>query len=274
MERRRLAKAATGAAVLIAAVLVPLGKAPPAKANQQIQADVALVVSIDVSESVDEARYRLQMSGIADALSDPGVIATITSGPSKAIAFSMVAWADKAEIAVPWTRISNTAEALAVADRVRHLRRYGGEFTCLARMFQFLQDEFLTEAPIPASRTVIDVSGDGTDNCSEDTVTAQRRDALVKAGVTINGLPIIEDPERIVGGGAYRAPGSPMGNIRPLEATEQYTLERWYGTFVMGGDLAFILPAHGYEDFARAMRRKFVAEITSAPRASKHASAD
>lgn len=241
----------------------PTAFAADAPASPAPAVDVALVVSIDVSDSVDEARYRLQMAGIADALEDPGVIATILSGPTHAIAFSMVVWADKSEVAVPWQRIASRDEAVAVADRVRHLKRYGGEFTCLARMLRYLKDDFLASAPVAAARTVVDVSGDGVDNCSEDAVTKLERDRLVASGVTINGLPIVEEADRIATAGAYRSPGSPLGVLRPIEQHEQLTLEAWYSTYVAGGETSFVLPAHGYDDFARAMRQKFVTEIAS-----------
>jgi hypothetical protein len=228
-----------------------------------VDVDIALVVSVDISESVDDTRFRLQMNGIASALEDPAVIATITSGPHGAIMFTMVAWADKSEIAVPWIRIASKADAIVIADRVRHLPRYTGEFTCLARMFRNMNDAIVPSLPVKASRFVVDVSGDGIDNCSQDATTTANRDELVAQGVTINGLPIIEDAARIVGSGAYRAPGSPMGYLRPLEDPEQLTLEEWYRKYVMGGENAFILPANGYEDFARAMRQKFVTEISA-----------
>ena len=203
------------------------------------------------------------MDGIAKALEDPGVISTITSGPAKRILFAMVMWADKSELAIPWVTIASKDDALAVADRVRHLKRYGGEFTCMARMFTNIQDSIIPTLPMAPSRVVIDVSGDGIDNCSPDDTVTQTRDALVKSGVTINGLPIIEEPDRIVGAGAYRAPGSPIEYLRPLESREQLTLEDWYRKYIMGGEFAFILPANGYADFARAMRQKFVTEISS-----------
>ncbi len=66
-----------------------------------VQVDTALVVSVDVSNSVDENRYRLQMEGIAAALEDPGVIEAITNGPNGGILFSMVTWADRPEFALP-----------------------------------------------------------------------------------------------------------------------------------------------------------------------------
>ncbi|MEQ1694352.1 MAG: DUF1194 domain-containing protein, partial [Hyphomicrobiaceae bacterium] len=248
---------------VLAALCLLTTPAPLTALDLTPAADVALVVSVDVSQSVDEDRYRLQIDGIAKALVDPAVIDAITSGPNGRILFAMVVWADHAQLAVPWTPISTASDAAALASTVRRLKRYGGEFTCLARMFSSLPDLVLSDMPMKAARTVVDVSGDGIDNCSPDVTTRERRDELVERGVTINGLPIIERPGGIVGAGAYRAPDGNLENLRPLESREQLTLDGWYRTNVMGGDLAFILPANGYTDFARAMRQKFVTEISA-----------
>ena len=40
------------------------------------------------------------------------------------------------------------------------------------------------------------------------------------------------------------------------------TLEGWYRENVMGGPGSFILPAHGFGDFGRAIRQKFMIEIS------------
>ena len=66
---------------------------------------------------------------------------------------------------------------------------------------------------------------------------------MVSTGVTVNGLPI-------------------------LEGDEAETLEAWYGAHVIGGDGSFLVPAHGFENFERAMHRKFVTEISAAPTAT------
>lgn len=255
---------------LVLCLVVTLGSRPPmadsaraeAAPDRQGEADLALVVSVDVSESVDDHRYALQMDGIAKALEDPAVISSITSGPKGAIYFAMVAWADRSEVAVPWVHIAGREDAERVAARVRGLKRYGGEFTCLARMLRSIHPFLVSGLKSPPARVVVDVSGDGIDNCGTDEATRAARDELVAAGVTINGLPIIEEPDRIVGSGAYRAPGGGLDYLRPLESREQLTLEDWYRAYVMGGDHSFILPANGYADFARAMRQKFVTEIS------------
>jgi hypothetical protein len=39
-------------------------------------------------------------------------------------------------------------------------------------------------------------------------------------------------------------------------------LEKWYRTHVMAGPGSFVLPAQGYADFERAIRQKFVIEMS------------
>ncbi len=214
-------------------------------ADEAYDVDTALVVSVDVSNSVDDVRYKLQMEGIAKALEDPSVIDAILTGSRGSILFSMVTWADRPKLSVPWVKIASKEEALAVAARVRKLPKEGGEFTCVSGMLRTIADKVTTQIPAKAKRIVVDVSGDGKDNCNRDEPTEAVRDELVANGVIINGLPI-------------------------LEGNDKDTLEKWYKDHVMGGTGAFVLPAHGFEDFGRAIRQKFVIEISglTSPRPS------
>jgi hypothetical protein len=120
----------------------------------------------------------------------------------------------------------------------------------------------LPALPAPVDRVVIDVSGDGIDNCSDpDSVEAERA-AVLATGATINGLPILVPGENdVVGAGAFRAPGYGLRPVSP--GSEQTTLDRWYREHVVGGPAAFVLAARGYGDFSRALRQKFVLEISA-----------
>lgn len=199
--------------------------------------DTALVLAIDISNSVDARRYRLQIDGIADALEDPSVQAAIFGGPFQAIAIAIVLWADRPRLALPWARIAGTADAAALAGRLRRLARHGGEFTCVAEMMRFVADKITPRIPMQATRVVLDVSGDGRENCNSKPDTAARRDELVALGLTVNGLPI-------------------------LEGDEGLGLAGWYRENVIGGPGSFVLPAQGFEEFGRAFRQKFVTEIS------------
>lgn len=201
------------------------------------EVDTALIVSVDVSNSVDDHRYKLQMEGIAKALEDPEVLKAILNGPQGGILVAMVTWADKPRLALPWQRIASAADAAAVAAKVRALPQQTGEFTCVSGMLRSISDKVVPQIPAKALRIVVDVSGDGRENCNPDEPPALVRDELAASGVTVNGLPI-------------------------LEGDEGPALESWYRENVMGGPGSFILPANGFGDFGRAIRQKFMIEIS------------
>jgi len=251
---RRLARIGLAAAAALPALQAAGGARP------EQTAAVALVVSVDVSQSVDDSRFRLQMEGIAEALEDPGVIAAMTGHPGGTL-FAMVTWADRAGLALGWRRIATRADALATAAQVRATPRQSGEFTCLGQMFRTVTASVIPALPVPAERIVVDVSGDGIDNCTDPDDLEAERTALLATGATINGLPILVPGENdVVGAGAYRAPGYGL-RATPLPQ-ERTDLAQWYGAHVVAGPGAFLLKAAGYGDFSRALRRKFVIEVS------------
>jgi hypothetical protein len=227
--------------LLVALIGAVTGLFDPARAAAAEAAafDLALVLAVDLSDSINPAQYQLQMAGIAQAFEDKDVQSAILSGRHGAILVTLVVWSDKPRIAIPWTPIGSTIEAVSFGERVRSLPRAAGNFTCMADALRFVGDRVLPMQPAAAERQIIDVSGDGRENCNpRKPLTAVRSDLLAE-GVTINGLAILE------GKGAD-------------------TLDQWYADNVIGGPFSFVLPAEGYADFARAMRRKFIVEISMA----------
>lgn len=231
------------------------------------QVDTALIVSVDVSNSVDQDRYKLQMEGIAKALEDPSVIDAIVSGPNAGILFAMVTWADRPTLSLPWVKIASKQDALAVAARVRKLPLQGGEFTCMTKMLRSANDKIVPQIPAKALRVVIDVSGDGPDNCNAEESIETVRDELVSNGVTINGLPILEGAN--AGGAEAAVVPNAADKKEAASLADPIGLEEWFKTHVKGGNGSFVLPANGYSDFARAIRQKFVIEISGTPQPKK-----
>ena len=236
------------------AVLAMVDASPGASAPMAPQtaapemADASLVLAVDVSNSVTPNRYGMQMEGIAAALSDPDVRRAMLSGPHKAIFLTLVERANGIHVTVPWMLITGEAQIDRFALDVQLAPRTGDGLTCVATMLQFVREDVLPRLPAPATRIVIDVSGDGRDDCGgaiprSDADPASQpvllmRDDLAEEGITINGMPI-------------------------LEGNEALTLEDWYRGHVIGGKDAFLVPARGFDDIARAMRHKFVAELLS-----------
>ena len=96
-------------------------------------------------------------------------------------------------------------------------------------------------SPHRGKRRVLDISGDGPNNDGGPVTLA--RDRALKAGIVINGLPIIN-------GRPSRYGNPPMPH-----------LDHFYRDCVIGGFGAFIVVANTYSDFARAIRRKLILEI-------------
>ncbi len=211
-----------------------------AKSQAEI-ADVAVVLAVDVSNSIDAKRYRLQMDGIAETFEDPDVLAAILSDGHRSVLVSLVEWSNTPRMTVPWTLLTSNGDAIAFAAKVRNTRREAQDFTCMSKALGHIYDKVLPLQPVPAARVIIDVSGDGRDNCNAAESVSSIRDRLASEDVTVNGLPI-------------------------LEGEESATLVDWYRQNVVGGPGAFLIPANGFSDFKRAMRLKFVTEISRARR--------
>jgi hypothetical protein len=235
-----------------------------ALADEALEVDTALILAVDVSNSVDEGRYRLQMEGIALAIEDEAVVTAITAGTKGAILLSLIEWADKAEMTIDWHLIRNVEDARAFAGKVRSLPHRMGEYTCLSRMMDIVKETIIDRIPAAAARVVLDVSGDGIDNCAVPSASDAMRDELIANDITINGLPIIVKGENdLVGAGAYRAPGFGFHELLGNDNEPATTLDKWFREHVIGGPAAFLHTAQGYEDFGRAFRQKFVTEISA-----------
>jgi hypothetical protein len=86
------------AATLAVALGMPLGAS-----GGSDRADVALVLAIDVSGSVDDNRFKLQREGIAAALESEEVAAAVLSGANQTVEMAAVEWAEEQHLLVPWT---------------------------------------------------------------------------------------------------------------------------------------------------------------------------
>jgi uncharacterized protein DUF1194 len=198
--------------------------------------DLQLVLAVDVSGSVNQERFELQKQGYAAAFRNRQVLSVIRSGPSQAIAVTMVQWTGPAlqVQVVPWTRVGDEESAAALADAIaaapRHL--FGGG-TSISGAIDYAMTLWRT-SPYQATRRVIDVSGDGANNRGRP--AAQARDDAVRDGATINGLPILA--------------------LEP-------SLDRYYEDNVVGGPGAFVIAAQGYDNFADAIRKKLITELAT-----------
>ena len=100
--------------------------------------EVALLLSVDVSGSIDRGEYALQTGGIADALDDPEVRDALVLGQ---VALSVVQWSGsgKQTLSMPWRRMLSDREVADFAARARALpRAYFGSDTAVGEAIAFL----------------------------------------------------------------------------------------------------------------------------------------
>jgi len=223
---------------LFAAVTVPAKEA----------VDVALVLVGDVSRSIDEGEYKLQKDGYAAALTDPRVLAAITGGQFQAAALAYVEFAGAEEVrtVVDWAVVRDAATLGDFAARLAAAPRSYVGHTAIGDAISFARMK-LTEASFPGARRVIDVCGDGTNNSGES--LAEARDAAAAAGITVNGLTIINE----------HAPAFMWAHTHPPGG-----LTKWYEDNVIGGPGAFVLEVHDFAAFGEALTRKLLQEIAAA----------
>ncbi|MEQ8697429.1 MAG: DUF1194 domain-containing protein [Bauldia litoralis] len=204
--------------------------------------DLELVLAVDVSGSVDAFEAQLQREGYLRALVHPQVLKAITSGERKKIAVTYVEWAGGyfQRTVVDWAVISDEASARAFVARLNAVPVITERWTSISGAIDFAMER-LKASPHKGERRVIDISGDGPNNSGRP--VREARDQAVKAGVTINGLPIVNDRP------------NPWGRPPPPN------LDKYYFDNVIGGPGAFIVVARGFKNFAEAIRNKMVREI-------------
>jgi hypothetical protein len=208
--------------------------AAPFPAAAQTQVDLQLVLAVDASGSVSEARFELQKRGYVAAFRNPRLLRAVQSGATQSIAVTMMQWTGptlQVQV-VPWMIVRDEASMLRVADAIDAApRRLFGGGTSISGAVDYGRTLFPVSG-FTSMRRVIDVSGDGSNNRGRP--AAEARDDAVADGIVINGLPIL--------------------------ALEPW-LDRYYVSDVIGGPGAFVVPAQSYETFAEAVLKKLVTEI-------------
>jgi Ca-activated chloride channel family protein len=194
--------------------------------------ETALVLSIDVSGSIDAGDYRLQADGLATALADPEVAEALVRGQ---VALAVVQWsgAGQQDLVLPWQRMLTPGAVSAFADRATTMpRAFRGSDTAVGQGLRFAVAQFAAVAD--CERKVVDISGDGQENAGF-TVARARSEAL-KAGVQINAIAI-EEP----------GPAFPV--------------TFYYQNWVISPE-GFVMTARGLEDYAATLRLKLLRELT------------
>jgi hypothetical protein len=204
--------------------------------------DIELVLAADISGSMDVQEATLQRAGIVGAIRHPLVVEAIRRGQLGRIAVTYVEWAGALHqhTVVGWTEIAGAADANAFAAAIAARDVNIAMWTSISTVIDYASHHFEGNG-YRGLRRIIDISGDGPNNQGDYVVDA--RDRAIGAGLTINGLAIVND-----------RPG-------PFFFPPMRDLDLYYQDCVIGGPGAFMVVANGFTDFARAIQRKLLLEI-------------
>lgn len=205
--------------------------------------EVALVLAIDASSSVNYQEYDLQMEGTASALLDPEVTNAIVSlGGIYLAGFEWNGVSNQSMI-LDWSYLQSEADIRQAARKFANHSRYTANSpTALGSALGYAHRMF-PKLPGRCLRNVIDVSGDGESN--HGIKPPEIYNLYDFSDIVVNGLAII-DPDR-------------RGTVI-FEAVDEY-----YAQYLLHGPASFVVVAEGFEDFARAMRVKLLRELAPSP---------
>jgi len=230
-------------ATLAASVVWPFAAGATNVDAPSMKVDVAVVFAVDFSSSIDPKIADMQREGHAEALTSPEIVRAISQNYLGCIGVAYFEWSSpgRSRTVLPWTRICGLEDAKAAASVIRkngdtgHIRRgRGGTSVSTAiDVGSLLLDEF----PGNAVKKVIDISSNGENNDGLP-VQPSRENAIAK-GYTINAIAIPTDDED---------PGQPLAS--------------YFARSVIGGSQAFVMSPKEPHDYATALRRKLVTEVS------------
>ncbi len=222
-----------GAALAVVSVLAAGSAAGPALAQDRCR--LALVLGLDVSSSVNEQEYQIQLQGLAHAFRTPEVVDALLSPPGTVVAVTVYEWSGRyqQDVIVGWTFLGSEEKVLAFADRLAaHERSYAEFPTAVGKALEFGAAQF-GHGPA-CERRVIDLSGDGANN--DGVGPSYFRNLGDFDGIVINGLAIQ---------GAEPDPAE------------------YYRNHVMHGPGAFVVTARDFEDYPYVIIGKLLKEVAS-----------
>lgn len=195
--------------------------------------ELALVIALDVSRSVDKYEYALMRNGVGQAFMDNDVIDLIEWMPG-GMKVTVTQWGGVGQQRQPifWRHLSDRQSvARFVAELVDIDRGFWMADTNVSEALLHA-DQMFRQVGAACRRQVIDVSGDGVANAGPKVLPIAA--AVGSKGVTINGLVV--------------------SGARP-DPVAYYVAE------VIHGPMAFVEVTHSYQDYARAMKRKLLREL-------------
>src|SRR5579863_4728593 len=133
---------------MLLTLVVACAMLAPSAAGAAEDVDLLLVLAVDVSRSIDAAKFQLQREGYAAAVADPRVLDAIKSGRTGRIGLSLVEWSGVAaqKVVVDWNIIAGADSAKSFGDRLVEAPRSFADRTSISGAIEFATGQ-LAKAP-------------------------------------------------------------------------------------------------------------------------------
>jgi hypothetical protein len=204
--------------------------------------DVAIVLAVDMSFSIDREDALRQRDGHVRALLSKQVLDAIKAGPHGCAAISYIEWSGSGSVRhiLPWTEICNAEQAAAAAAQISG-KGFAGVSRLINRRTSLsyaidVSGLLLDDLPVKANRKVIDISSDGTNNDGVPVETSRKR--ALDRGYVINGIVLAADDPGVTA-----------------------DLPGYFRDNVIGGPGAFVIAPRRPDDYRAAILKKLVQEI-------------
>ena len=209
---------------------------------------LALVLALDVSGSVDDREYALQMTGLADALGDAQVQAAMLTSAEAPVVLAVFEWSSSSyqRQIVDWRAVETSADLDAIREVLLTWQRAPApEATGLGAALLHATGLF-RRGPACWQQT-LDISADGKNN--DWPIPERLREAGRLGEMNVNALVVARD---------IRAD-------RAIVEDGVAELTAYFRARIIHGPGAFVEVAIGYDDYARAMKRKLLRELETMP---------
>ncbi|MDE9450564.1 DUF1194 domain-containing protein [Aliiroseovarius sp. Z3] len=194
----------------------------------------ALALGLDVSGSVDEGEYRLQLDGLAAALEHADVLRALLSQPDRPIQIAVYEWSGPSHqrLLQDWATITDRTVVASIANRLRGTARIKADPSTGIGAAMIYGQRLL--AGRKCETRTLDISGDGPTNTGPRPQDVRYLSGF--NGITINGL--------VIGSG-----------------DADTDLVTYYKELVIHGFGRFVEQADDFKDYEDAMARKLLREL-------------
>ncbi len=219
---------------LLLALLAPLW-ADGGFAQVETPCRQALALGLDVSGSVDEGEYRLQLDGLAAALEQGEVLRALLSQPDRPIQIAVYEWSGPSHqrLLQDWATITDRTVVASIANRLRSTARIKADPSTGIGAAMIYGQRLLSGRKCE-TRT-LDISGDGPANTGPRPQDVRYLSGF--DGITVNGL--------VIGAG-----------------DADTDLVAYYKELVIHGFGRFVEQAADFRDYEDAMARKLLRELS------------